>query len=536
MVTELESPPALDSRPDRLERRSAAAAPLPAAPWPALAVVLVGVFMAVADFFIVNVALPSIATTLRAGPAALELVVAAYGVAYAVGLVSGGRLGDTLGRRPLFLIGAAGFVLTSAACGLAPTAATLVAARMLQGLSAAAMVPQVLATIQASFVGADRERALGVYGATLGAATVAGQLLGGVLVAADLGGLAWRPAFLVNVPVGLLGLLAAWRVLPDTHSASPQRLDVRGAALLGLAIVALLVPVTTGREMGWPLWSWLCLAAVPGLVAGFAAWERTLERRGGDPLLPPSLLRVGGLRTGMGAAAAFSPAFGGFFFATALSLQQGRHLGPLAAGLVLVPFALAFLVASLTTDRVAPLLRGGVVATGAALMACGYAVLAVVAWRDFAQESFWMLAPAMLVIGAGQGLVVPRLFGSLLSGVPAALAGTASGALMTVFQVGLAVGVGVLGLVFLDLLGAAPSPGRFATATAVVDLLLIALVLTGGAVFTRAERLRESTEPGVAPSLDPSAGHPFPSPACDPDTLWPLARDASRPSLGIRHR
>ncbi|TMD00731.1 MAG: MFS transporter, partial [Chloroflexi bacterium] len=180
MVTELAPRPA--SAPRRVhpaERPAAPAASTAAPPWAALAVVLVGVFMAVADFFIVNVALPSISSSLGAGSAGLELVVAGYGVAYATGLVTGGRLGDALGRRGLFLGGIAGFTVTSAACGLAPTTATLVAARVLQGLAAAAMVPQVLATIQSSFSGSDRQRALGVYGATLGAATVAGQLLGG---------------------------------------------------------------------------------------------------------------------------------------------------------------------------------------------------------------------------------------------------------------------------------------------------------------------------------------------------------------------
>jgi MFS family permease len=489
MVTELASRPRPTARrvhpaEPRVGRPAPPSAASAGPPWAALAVVLVGAFMAVADFFIVNVALPSISSSLGAGPAALELVVAGYGVAYATGLVTGGRLGDALGRRRLFLAGIAGFTLTSAACGLAPTAATLVVARVLQGVSAAAMVPQVLATIHSSFSGDARQRALGVYGAILGAATVAGQLLGGVIVAADVAGLGWRPAFLVNVPIGLAGLAAAWRILPDTRSATPQRLDTTGAALLGLAVVALLLPLTGGRELGWPLWSWAALSSVPVLVGALVAWERRLERRGGDPLLPPGLLRLGGLRTGLGAVALFAPAFGGFFFTSALSLQRGRHLGPLAAGMVMVPFALAFLAASLGGGRIAGNRVRRTVAGGAGLIAAGYLALALIAWRDFSGEDFWTLAPAMAIAGLGQGLVVPQLFGIVLGGGPAVRAATASGMLMTAFQAGLAVGVGVLGLVFLAVLGpeTAAGGGHYGSASAVAFLLEAALAAAGAVV------------------------------------------------------
>ncbi|HEX3607136.1 MAG TPA: MFS transporter [Candidatus Dormibacteraeota bacterium] len=482
-----------------IEPRGSAGSNTP--PWAALAVVLVGAFMAVADFFIVNVALPSIAASLAAGAAALELIVAGYGVAYATALVSGGRLGDTLGRRGLFLAGIAGFTVTSAACGLAPTATVLIAGRVLQGLSAAAMVPQVLATIQASFTGEDRRRALGVYGATLGVATVAGQLLGGLIVAANLFGLAWRPAFLLNVPVGLAGLIAAWRVLPDTRSDAPQRLDAVGAGLLGLAVVALLVPLTTGRELGWPLWSWCALSIVPELLTAFLLWELRLERAGGDPILPLSLLRHSGVRPGLGAVALFAPAFGGFFFTTALSLQRGRHLGPLAAGIVMIPFALAFLAASLGGGRLAGAQVRRAITGGALLIAGAYLALGLIAWRDFGGESFWVLAPAMATAGLGQGIVVPPLFGVVLAGVPARRAGTASGVLMTAFQTGLAVGVGGLGLVFLQVAGpaAAEGPAHFGPATAIAYVLEAALALGGAAVCSALPRTAPAeAAPGAA--------------------------------------
>ncbi|MGO4760046.1 MFS transporter, partial [Streptomyces sp. 2MCAF27] len=190
---------------------------------------------------------------LNAGPALLELVVAGYGVAYAVLLVLGGRLGDTFGRRRLFLAGMAAFALTSLACGLAPNAWSLVAGRVAQGASAALLLPQVLATIHATTSGPRRARAVSLYGATAGLAMVAGQILGGVLVAADLAGTGWRAVFLVNVPVALAGLALAARAIPETRSDRPAPVDVPGTALLALALIALLLPLTEGRAAGWPL-------------------------------------------------------------------------------------------------------------------------------------------------------------------------------------------------------------------------------------------------------------------------------------------
>ncbi len=221
----------------------------------ALAAALLGVLLAMIDFFIVNVALPSMATDLSASTDVLELVVSGYATAYAVLLVVGGRLGDAFGRRRLFLAGMAAFTLTSLLCGLAPTAPALVAARVLQGAAAALLVPQTLATIQATGTPASRARAVGWFGATGGIAAVVGQVLGGVLVSADLGGSQWRPIFLVNVPIGLAGLWLARTRLPETRSPLPTRPDVAGTVLLAAAVVSVLLPLTEGRAAGWPLWS-----------------------------------------------------------------------------------------------------------------------------------------------------------------------------------------------------------------------------------------------------------------------------------------
>src|SRR5271165_3309706 len=256
-----------------------------------LTVILVGVLLPMIDFFIVNVALPTIDTDLRASQPLLELVVSGYATAYALLLVLGGRLGDSLGRKRLFLLGMAAFTVTSLACGLAPTATFLVIGRVAQGASAAMMVPQVLATIQAATTGERRTRALARYGATGGLAAVLGQVLGGLLVSANIDGLGWRPIFLVNVPIGVAGLLLARRYVPDTRHGAPAPIDGPGTALLGLTVLALLIPLTEGRSLRWPAWTIALLVVAPLAAVAFARLERRAERAGRTPLVPPSLLQ-----------------------------------------------------------------------------------------------------------------------------------------------------------------------------------------------------------------------------------------------------
>ncbi len=269
-----------------------------------LTVILVGVLLPMIDFFIVNVALPTIDTDLRASQPLLELVVSGYATAYALLLVLGGRLGDSLGRKRLFLAGMAAFTVTSLACGLAPTASFLVVGRVAQGASAAMMVPQVLATIQAATTGERRTRALARYGAAGGLAAVLGQVLGGLLVSANIDGLGWRPIFLVNVPIGLAGLVLAKRFVPDTRHGAPAPIDGPGTILLGVTLLAMLVPLTEGRSLRWPAWTIALLVLAPVAAAAFAAVERRAERSGRSPLVPPSLLRHPSMRRGLAAGAA----------------------------------------------------------------------------------------------------------------------------------------------------------------------------------------------------------------------------------------
>ncbi len=342
-----------------------------------LITVLVGVFLPVTDFFIVNVALPTIDHDLRASAGMLQLVVAGYAIAYALLLVVGGRLGDALGRRRLFLLGMAAFTVTSLACGLAPNVELLVAFRALQGAAAALMLPQVLSTIQASTTGDARNRALGLYGATAGIASAAGQLLGGLLISADIAGSQWRSIFLVNVPVGIVGLIVARRVVPDTRSEDPAAIDTRGTLLLALSLLFLLIPLTEGRSLGWPLWTIVLLAASPLVGVAFVRTERAVEAGGRMPLVPLSLLEAPSMRKGLLVGLPFFTAFGGFMFVYALSLQDGAGLSPLRTGLILLPMALVFLATSLSVARLLARFGRRVLVAGGLIDAAGMVVLGV---------------------------------------------------------------------------------------------------------------------------------------------------------------
>jgi MFS family permease len=281
-----------------IEARAPLAKPRPGLSRLGLTVLLCGAVLPLMDFFIVNVALPTIDSDLAASGATLELVVAGYGVAYALLLIVGGRLGDAYGRCTVFNIGLAGFTVASLLCGLAPSVDWLVAARIAQGVAGALVIPQVLATFQATLDGERRVKALGLYAATAGTSAVAGQLIGGLLVTADIAGQSWRPIFLVNVPIGLVVLGLAPRIVPNTRSENPASVDLPGTALLGLSLITLLVPLTEGRTLGWPWWTWLVLAVSP--IAAGALWrvEQRTERRGSLPVLPPSLLRLRSVRRG----------------------------------------------------------------------------------------------------------------------------------------------------------------------------------------------------------------------------------------------
>jgi MFS family permease len=461
-----------------------------------LTVILVGVLLPMIDFFIVNVAIPTIDTDLRASQPLLELVVSGYATAYALLLVLGGRLGDSLGRKRLFLLGMAAFTVTSLACGLAPTAPILVAARVAQGAAAAMMAPQVLATIQAATTGERRTRALGMYGATGGLAAVLGQVLGGLLVSANIDGLGWRPIFLVNVPIGLAGLVLAKRYVPDTRHGAPAPIDGAGTLLLGVTLLAVLVPLTEGRSLGWPAWTIALLFLAPIAGAVFTSTERRVERSGRSPLLPPSLMQHPSMRRGLLLALPFFGGFGAFMFCYALLVQVGLHASALTAGLGLVPMAAAFLVASLSTARLLSRFGAKVLCAGAVLQAVGIVALGLTVYLRWPHLAVADLGPGLAIAGLGQGLVMSPLFGIVLSEVPAAVAGAGSGVLTTTMQSALALGVATLGSLFLSLAG----DGTGVSTAFIVVLAVQVVVAVGVAAGARGLPGWERSNPAVAPA------------------------------------
>ena len=291
--------------------------------WLVLVVVLVGACMAILDVAIVNVAIPSIRKDLHASFGDVELVISAYTLTYACLLVTGGRLGDLYGRKRLFITGIIAFAAASALCGAAPAIGLLVVARAIQGLAAALMYPQVLAVIQVTFSGAERTRALGIFGAVLGIAAIAGQIVGGLLLAADVFGLTWRPVFLVNVPLGAVAAYAAARLLPDDRPDEETRLDLGGVALVTVALVVLAVPLLAGRDAGWPTWMIICLILAIPAAAAFVRYERRLAAAGGRPLVRLDLFGNRGFSGGVPIALLFMFSYAGFLLILAVYLQSG---------------------------------------------------------------------------------------------------------------------------------------------------------------------------------------------------------------------
>jgi EmrB/QacA subfamily drug resistance transporter len=445
--------------------------------WLALIVVLTGVFMPILDFFIVNVAIPSIETGLDATSGQTELVVAGYAVAYAALLVTGGRLGDRFGRRRTFAVGMAGFTVASLLCGIAPTATALVLARALQGATAALLFPQVLSLIQTMFEERERPRAMTFYGLALGLAAAVGQLLGGVLISADLAGLAWRWCFLINIPVGLVALAALRPLVPAGQADGAGRLDVVGSALSFTGFVLLILPLTEGRVQGWPSWSLVCLAASALILGTFVQHQRWLHRRGGAPLLSPVLFANRRFLAGLVTVFAFYAGMSSFFFVLALQLQHGQGMSPIASGLQVTPLALGFFVTSLLARHLIARFGGAILIAGALLILLAYAGEYVLTATGPGHLDRAQLALLLTVNGLGQGLVMAPLLGQVLNGVAPHYAGAASGAVATVQQISGAVGIAIIGIVFFH---AAGDAGRGAT---VSDGFQAGLVYLAGTVL-----------------------------------------------------
>jgi EmrB/QacA subfamily drug resistance transporter len=422
--------------------------------WFALAIVMTAAFMDLVDVTIVNIAVPSIQRDEGASFSQIQWITAGYALAFAAGLVTGGRLGDIHGRKRVFLVGIGGFTLASALCGLAVNPEMLVASRILQGAMAALMVPQVLSIVHATFPAHERGKVFGLFGAVVGLGAVSGPLLGALLTEGDLFGLAWRPIFLINLPVGVAGLVLGSRFITESKAPRALKLDLVGVVLVILGLLMLLYPLTRGRELGWPLWGYVSMAGAPVVFAALVAYERRKEARDGSPLIELSLFRVKSFAAGIAVQTVFGVGLGVFFLVWTLYMQVGLGWGPLKAGLTGVPFSIAVSAAAgMSVQKLVPRFGRGVLQAGALLMAAGVLLYIGESERYGAAVTPWQMALPLVVMGVGMGLIVAPLTDAILSEVPRAHAGSASGLVNTVQQMGHALGLGLVSVVFFGVIG-----------------------------------------------------------------------------------
>jgi predicted MFS family arabinose efflux permease len=487
MATQLRFPPLLE--PTGARRALA--------PWALAMAVLAGQAMASLDSAIVNVAGPAIEHDLHLQAAALQLAIYSYLVTYAVALVTGARLGGRYGFGRLFGYGTVVFTVSSLACGLAVNPVMLVAARAIQGLGAALLVPQVLSLLQITFDGERRRRAMSLYGLVLAVGVAAGQVLGGILVSANVLGTGWRPIFLVNVPVGAAVLAFAAGRLPSGRlsaaglRAGQARLDLAGAVWLAVAILALVVPLTFGADAGWPAWSWPVAAAGVAALAVFAQHERRLAKAGREPLIDPALLAQPGIRRGLAGIFTLHASYGGLLFTTAVYLQQAQHDSPLRSGLTFAAYAAGFAAASVTSTRAPsawqPRLPGAAFAAFAT-------VTGLLAWLTSASGWPWQATVLLVFAGAAHGTGFGAIMHRTAAGVPATLTAAFSGMLNTIDQLAIVTGIAIAGTVYLS----AADSRVLAPMTAVLVTLTAALTVTGIGVHLPGRRRRWSalqTEP-----------------------------------------
>ncbi len=433
--------------------------------WLALCVVVAAAFMTTLDDFIVFVAEPGIQRGLHMSTAELQWVVAGYVLAYGVAVVTGGRLGDIYGRKRIFMLGLWGFTLASLLCGLAPSTPFLLAARVLEGLMAAMMFPQVFSLIKVMFRPAEQGLAIGIVGAVIGAAAIGGQLLGGLLLGAAIAGLTWQPIFFVNVPIGLAAALAAPFLLSESRSETATRVDGPGVLLVSLSLLLFTYPLVEGRETGWPRPLWACFAACLPATWLFIRYERYRTARVGSPLLELALFRnhlfvrsllVLLLETALGS---------GLFFILALYLQIGHHFTPFNAGIVFTPMAITYVLGSLLSNAFVRRLGTRVLHIGIAIASLGTLVTLAAVVSSGETISLLTLLP-LAIMGFGNALVATPLPGFIIAIVKNDALGAAAGAISTAQQLGPALGVAVIGVIFFGVLGPRTSGSAYSSAFA----------------------------------------------------------------------
>ena len=475
--------------------------------WLALTVVLVAAFMDLLDVTIVNVAIPSIQRNLNAGYSEIQWVAAGYTLAFAAGLITGGRLGDIYGRKLIFLIGVIGFTVASTLSGVATDPQFLIGARVLQGAMAALMVPQILAIIQATFPQGERGKVVGMYGAIAGLALVCGPIVGGLLVQYNIFGLHWRSIFLVNVPVGVLGIIATFAFVRESKSETAKKLDIGGVILCAVGVLLLVYPLTEGRELRWPVWTWVMIAGSVVVLAGFVLYCREVARRGGSPLLPLDLFRARSFAAGFATNLVFNLATGAFFLMFTLYMQIGLGWTPIHAGLTGIPYSVGLsIAAAMSVQYLAPSLGRYTLIMGGILLALATLLLIGTTARYGATIHSWEMIPALLLMGGGVGLIVAPLIDFALTDVPTSEAGSASGGINMTWQIGTTIGIALVGVIFLSPLS--PQAGRSVDSMAPqltnqlsvagVPNALQAPIIAGYKVC--AEDLAGETDPTVTPA------------------------------------
>lgn len=424
--------------------------------WVAFATLLIAAFMQLLDVTIVNVAIPTLRTDLNMSYAAIQWMAAGYTLSFATFLVAGGRLGDIFGRKKIFIIGITWFTIASLLCGIAQTGDQLVISRLIQGVGAAMMMPQIMANLVVLFKsGKERLKASGLYGAVAGLATVSGPIIGGLLIESNVLNLDWRSIFLINIPVGIFALIVSLKVLPESKSPHPLKVDWLGMLLLGTALVMLLYPLIQGRELGWPAWSiWLMIGSLPLLVV-FWFWERYKERKDQSPLVLLELFKSKVFVSGVILFILFFGVMVSFFFIFTLFLQAGLGYSALHAGLNNVPLSVGLAIsAGVLVNILLPKIGRNILVLGVISMATGFWALIVALNWFGADISSWNMLPGLMFIGLGMGLFIASLFNFVLAGIRHYQAGSASGVLSTVQEIGAATGIALMGVIFFNILGA----------------------------------------------------------------------------------
>jgi EmrB/QacA subfamily drug resistance transporter len=463
--------------------------------------------MVLLDVSIVNVALPSIERGLHVSAMHAQWVISGYALALGLTLVPAGRLGDAVGRRRMFLIALAAFVVTSALTGAAPTTTFLIGARLLQGVAGGLLIPQNSGLIQELFQGAERGRAFGILGATVGLATAAGPVVGGVILSAVGGSDAWRWVFYVNVPIGLIALGLAARFVPRSTGAGRRHvdLDLVGSLLLGVGVLSLLIPIVEADSGGIRRLWWLWLISTASLAA-FSRWEPWTVRRGRQPLLNPALLRISGYAAGSGIGLMYFVGFTGVWLVMALFLQDGLGYSPLRSGLTITPFALGVALSAVIAGRLVGRLGRWLTVAGLTVTILGLVATALILRHVTGDAATWAILAPLFVGGLGGGMVTSPNMTLTLQNVPVSMAGAAGGAVQTAQRIGAAVGTATLTTIFYHLLRTSHD-----YSTAISDAILSAAgfmlvaLLMGIVDLARALHMHPSRT--VAPAVEREVHH-----------------------------